>query len=185
MLLVEAWLILIMKLPEVEERLHAELSAVLGGTLPTLEHLPLLPYTAMVLQESLRLYPPIWILSRKAIADDERGGLLIPQGSMVILSPYATHRHPEFWEQPEVFNPEHFTPERVAARPHFAHFPFGGGPRLCIGNNFALMEAQLVLATVAQRYRLRLVPGHPVVPEAKITLRPRYGMPMTLQRVRQ
>lgn len=165
------------------EHLHAEIATVLGGNTPTLEHLPRLPYTAMVLQESLRLYPPIWVLSRKAIADDELGGFLIPQGSMVILSPYATQRHPEFWEQPEVFNPERFTPERVAARPHFAHFPFGGGPRLCIGNNFALMEAQLVLATVAQRYRLRLVPGHPVVPEAKITLRPRYGMPMTLQRV--
>lgn len=169
--------------PEVEEQLHAELDAVLSGTLPTVEHLPRLPYTAMVLQEAMRLYPPIWVLSRKAIADDELGGFFIPQGSMVILSPYATHRHPEFWEQPEVFDPQRFTPERVAARPHYAHFPFGGGPRLCIGNNFALMEAQLVLATVARRYRLRMVPDHPVLPEAKITLRPRYGMPMTLQRV--
>jgi cytochrome P450 len=137
----------------------------------------------MVLQEALRLYPPIWVLSRKAIADDELGGFSIPQGSMVILSPYATHHHPALWGQPEVFDPERFTPERVATRPHYAHFPFGGGPRLCIGSNFALMEAQLVLATVAQRYRLRLAAGHPVVPEAKITLRPRYGMPMTLQRI--
>jgi len=171
--------------PEIEGRLHDELAAVLDGNSPTIEHLPHLTYTSMVLQEALRLYPPIWVLSRKAISDDELGGFPIPQGSMVILSPYATHRHPAFWEQPEVFDPERFTPERVAARPHYAHFPFGGGPRLCIGSNFALMEAQLVLATVAQHYRLRLAPGHPVVPEAKITLRPRYGMPMMLQRVKQ
>jgi cytochrome P450 len=169
--------------PEIESRLHDELATVLGGNSPTIEHLPSLTYTSMVLHEALRLYPPVWVLSRKAIADDELGGFPIPQGSMVILSPYATHRHPAFWEKPEVFDPERFTPERVAARPHYAHFPFGGGPRLCIGSNFALMEAQLVLATVAQHYRLRLAPGHPVVPEAKITLRPRYGMPMNLQRV--
>lgn len=169
--------------PEVESRLHAELSSVLGGKAPTVEQLPNLPYTAMVLQEVLRLYPPVWILSRKALADDELGGMSIPQGSMVIVSPYATHRHPAFWEQPEVFDPERFTPERVAARHHYAHFPFGGGPRKCIGNSFALMEAQIVLATVAQHYRLRLAPDAMVVPEAKITLRPRYGMPMTLERV--
>lgn len=167
--------------PEVENRLHSELATVLGGNAPTVEQLPDLTYTWMVLQEALRLYPPAWILSRKALADDELGGYHIPQGSMVILSPYATHRHPDFWEQPEVFDPERFTPERVAARPHYAHFPFGGGPRLCIGSNFALMEAQLILATVSQRYQLRLMPDHPVVPEAKITLRPRYGMPMTVQ----
>jgi cytochrome P450 len=173
---------LLSQYPEVESRLHDELERVLGGTPPTLEHLPQLTYTSMVIQEAMRLYPPIWVLSRKALADDELGGFHIPKGSMVILSPYATHRHPEFWGQPEVFDPERFTPERVAARPHYAYFPFGGGPRLCIGSNFALMEAQLVLAAVAQRYSLRLVPGHPVVPEAKITLRPRYGMPMTLRR---
>jgi cytochrome P450 len=167
--------------PEVENRLHSELATVLGGNTPTVEQLPDLTYTWMVLQEALRLYPPAWILSRKALADDELGGYHIPQGSMVILSPYATHRHPDFWEQPEVFDPERFTPERVAARPHYAHFPFGGGPRLCIGSNFALMEAQLILATVSQRYQLRLMPDHPVVPEAKITLRPRYGMPMMVQ----
>lgn len=166
--------------PDIESRLHEELEAVLGGNAPTLEHLPQLTYTSMVIQEAMRLYPPIWVLSRKALADDELGGFRIPQGSMVILSPYATHHHTAFWDQPEVFDPERFTPDRVVARPHYAYFPFGGGPRLCIGSNFAMMEAQLVLATVAQRYRLRLVPGHPVVPEAKITLRPRYGIPMTL-----
>lgn len=168
---------------EAEDCLHAELVTVLGGAEPTLERLPQLSYTAMVVQEALRLYPPIWVLSRKALADDELGGYHIPQGSMVILSPYATHRHPAFWEQPEVFDPERFTPEHVAARPHFAHFPFGGGPRQCIGASFALMEMQAVLATVAQRFRLRLAPGALVSPEAKITLRPRYGMPMTLERM--
>jgi cytochrome P450 len=169
--------------PAVESKLHAELATVLGGKPPTVDQLAELPYTSMVLQEALRLYPPAWILSRKALADDELGGFFIPQGSMVIISPYATHRHPAYWEDPEVFDPERFTPERVAARHHYAYYPFGGGPRLCIGSNFAMMEAQLVLATIAQRYRLILTPGYPVVPEAKITLRPRYGMHMTLQGV--
>jgi cytochrome P450 len=169
--------------PEIESRLHAELRTGLGGNAPTVEQLPTLPYSAMVLQEALRLYPPVWILSRKALADDELGGCSIPKGSMVIVSPFATHRHPGFWEQPEVFDPERFTADRVAARHHFAHVPFGGGPRKCIGSSFALMEAQLVLATVAQHYRLRLIPGALVAPEAKITLRPRYGMPMSLERI--
>jgi cytochrome P450 len=180
--LIWAWYLLSQH-PDVENKLHAELATVLGGKAPTVDQLPQLTYTTMVLQETLRLYPPAWILSRKALADDELSGFFIPQGSMVIVSPYATHRHPAFWEEPEAFDPERFTPERVAARHHYAYCPFGGGPRLCIGSNFAMMEAQLVLATVAQRYRLSLTPGHPVVPEAKITLRPRYGMHMAVQRV--
>src|SRR6266700_2650341 len=112
--------------------------------------------------------------------EDEIGGYFIPANSMIVLSPYMTHRHPAFWENPEVFAPERFTPERAASRPLYAYFPFGGGPRTCIGSNFALMEMQLILATVAQRYRLRLVPGHQVEPEALLSLRPRYGLPMTL-----
>ncbi len=166
--------------PHVERRLYAELNEVLGGELPALERLPELPYTRMVLEETLRLYPPAWVFSRKAIAEDEIGGYHIPANSMIWLSPYTTHRHPAFWEQPEVFDPERFTPERSAGRPHYAYFPFGGGPRQCIGNNFAMMEAQLILATVAQRYRLHLVPGHPVEPQALVTLRPRYGLQMTV-----
>jgi cytochrome P450 len=98
----------------------------------------------------------------------------------MFVSAYCTHRHPAFWEEPEAFDPERFTPERSAGRPRFAYIPFGGGPRQCIGNTFAMMEAQLVLATVAQRYCLRLVPGHPVEPQVLLTLRPRYGLPMTL-----
>ena len=136
-----------------------------------------------VTQEVLRLYPPAWIFGRKAIADDEIGGYVIPAGSMIVLSPYMTHRHPAFWEHAEVFDPKRFAPDQAAGRPRYAYFPFGGGPRVCIGNNFALMETQLVLATIAQHYQLRLVPGHPVEPEAFLSLRPRSGLPMTLHRI--
>ena len=179
--LVWTWYLL-SQYPEVEHRLHSELDIVLGGDQPTVEHLAELPYTRMVIEEALRLYPPAWIFGRKAIADDEIGGYSIPANSIIVLSPYVTHRHPALWEHPEVFDPERFTPERSAGRPHFAYFPFGGGPRMCIGNNFALMEMQLILATIAQRYKLRLVPGHPVEPEAFLSLRPRYSLPMTLHR---
>jgi cytochrome P450 len=167
--------------PEVEQRLHAELETVLGGHPPTVEQLADLPYTLMVIQETMRLYSPVFGLTRHAIHDDSIGGYHIPANSLIFVSQYCTHRHPEFWENPEVFDPERFTPERSAGRPRFAYFPFGGGPRQCIGNTFALMEAQMVLATVAQRYRLRLVSGHPVEPQVSIAMRPRYGLPMTLQ----
>jgi cytochrome P450 len=166
--------------PEVEERLHAELDTVLGGQVPTVEQLNDLPYTRMVIQEALRLYPPVFGMTRHTIADDEIGGYHVPANSIIFLSPYYTHRHPAFWEEPERFDPERFTPERSAGRPRFAYFPFGGGLRRCIGNAFALMEAQLVLATVAQRYHLRLLPNHPVEPQVLFTVRPRYGLPMTL-----
>lgn len=166
--------------PEVERRLHNELDEVLDGHIPTVDHLARLPYTRMVLEETLRLYPPAWIFGRKAIVSDEIGGYFIPANSMIVLSPYLTHRHPAFWQDPETFDPERFTPERSASRAHYAYFPFGGGPRMCIGSNFALMEAQLVLATIAQHYQLHLVPGHSVEPEALLSLRPRHGLPMTL-----
>ncbi len=166
--------------PECEKLLHAEVDAVLGGRLPTVEDLPMLPYGSMVIEEAMRLYPPAWSFSRNAIAEDELGGYHIPAGSVILLCPYTTHRHPAFWEQPEVFDPLRFTPERVASRPHYAYFPFGGGPRQCIGNAFAMMEAHLILATVSQRYRLCLGTGVQVEPEPLITLRPRGGMPMLL-----
>lgn len=129
----------------------------------------------------MRLYPPAIGFNRKALADDEVGGYTVPARTLIWLSPYATHRHPDFWENPEEFDPERFSPERSTGRQHFAYFPFGGGPRLCIGSNFAMMEAQLILATVAQRYRLRLMPGHRVEPEVLLTMRPRNGLPMLLQ----
>jgi cytochrome P450 len=134
----------------------------------------------MVIQEALRLYPPAFGFTRFAVNEDEIDGYPVPAKSVVFLSAYCTHRHPAFWEEPEVFDPQRFTPERSAARPRFAYFPFGGGPRQCIGNNFAMMEAQLVLATVAQSYTLRMIPGHPVEPKVFLTMRPRYGLPMTL-----
>ncbi|TME06375.1 MAG: cytochrome P450 [Chloroflexi bacterium] len=170
--------------PVVERKLQAELASVLGGRAPSLTDLANLPYTRMIIDEALRLYPPAPGISRKAVADDEIGGYTIPAGSEIAVSQYVTHRHPDFWDRPEAFDPERFLPERSAQRPHFAYFPFGGGPRLCIGNAFALMEAHLILATIAQRYQLRLVPGHPVVPEPLVTLRPRFGLMMTLQKLK-
>ncbi len=164
-----------------DQQVRDEVMTLLGHP-PTVEHLADLTYTHMVIEETLRLYPPAWVFGRKAIAGDEIGGYSIPANSIIVLSPYMTHRHPAFWENPDVFDPERFTPERSAGRPHYAYFPFGGGPRICIGINFALMEMQLILATVAQRYTLRLVPGHLVEPEALLSLRPRFGLPVTLQR---
>jgi cytochrome P450 len=166
--------------PEAENKLHDEIAGVLGERAPNGLDLPRLPYTRMVIEESMRLYPPAWAISRNTIGDDEIGGYRVPRKTSIIISSFVTHRHPAFWEAPERFDPERFSPERSAGRPNFAYLPFGGGPRICIGNGFAMTEAQLVVATVAQRYRLRLVPGHPVELHPLITLRPRHGMRMTL-----
>jgi len=167
--------------PAVEQQLHAELDAVLAGRLPTVEDLPSLPYTRMVMEETLRLYPPAWAIGRQSTIEDELRGYYIPRNAPLLISPYVTHRHPEFWEAPERFDPQRFTPDQVASRPRFAYFPFGGGPRICIGNNFALMEGHLLLAVFASRYRLRPAPGHPIVPEPTITLRPKYGLRMMIE----
>jgi cytochrome P450 len=166
--------------PEAEAKLHAEVASVLAGRTPTAQDLPKLPYTWMVLQEALRLYPPAWSLLRQLREDDEIRGYCLPARATVVMSQYVTHRHPDFWEDPERFDPERFAPERTAGRLPFAYFPFGEGQRMCIGNNFAMMESQLILATVAQRYWLRLVPGHPIEPQALITLRSRQGVLVTL-----
>jgi cytochrome P450 len=165
---------------EVDEKLRGELARVLGGRTPAVADLPALAYTKMVFDEVLRLYPPAWGLPREAKEDDRIGGYRIHAKSPVVVSQYVTHRHPEFWDEPERFDPERFTPERVAARPKFAYFPFGGGSRQCIGNNFALMEAQLVLATVAQHFRPRLAAGQAVEEDPTFTLRPRGGVWVTL-----
>jgi cytochrome P450 len=158
--------------PEVEARLHAEVDGVLPGGTVTADHLPALAYTRMVVDEAMRLYPPVWIYVRDAAVDDELGGYTIPAGSMIVLSQYLTHRHPELWDRPEAFDPERFTPERSADRHRFAYFPFGGGPRVCIGNSFALQEAVTVLAMTARRFQLRPLPGSAVQPKMVGTLRP-------------
>lgn len=166
--------------PAIARNLTDELDEVLDGCPPTVDDLPALEYTEMVLQESMRLYPPVWFFNRTAIEDDEIGGYLVPAGSIVTLSPYTMHRHPAFWQNPEGFDPERFAPKRVEKRHRYAYIPFGGGPRYCIGNGFAMMEAKFVLAMVAQRYRLALAPGQPVEPEPLVTLRPRHELKMRL-----
>jgi cytochrome P450 len=170
--------------PDVETQLQAELERVLAGRVPSVEDLPSLSYTRMVIEESMRLYPPAWALGRQTVQDEEIGGYPIPANSPIIILPYVTHRHPEFWDEPDRFEPERFLPERVAGRPRFAYFPFGGGQRLCIGSHLAMMEAQLILATLAQRYSVSLVPGHPVELGPLVTLRPKHGILATLS-VRQ
>lgn len=176
-----AWaLYLLSEHPIVEDRLHAELSRVLGRRLPTLQDLPNLRYSRMILQETLRLYPPGWFLVRKAVTKDQVGGYPIPAGTPVVVSPYTMHRDPAYWEKPEQFDPERFTPGLSESRPLYAYLPFGGGKHLCIGNHLAMLEGQLVLATVAQRYVLRLSTGQSVEPNPLLTLRPKYGLMMTL-----
>jgi enediyne biosynthesis protein E7 len=175
-------LVLLSQHPDIEARLREEYQQVLGGRAPQVEDLPQLKLSRMVLEESMRLYPPAWAFARSAINEDEIGGYTIPRGAYVLLFPATTHRHPDFWEQPDVFDPERFAPSRSDGRHRFAYFPFGGGPRLCIGNQFALTEAQLILATILPRYQFRLLPGANVVPEPLITLRPRGGLLMTLHR---
>jgi cytochrome P450 len=172
---------LLAKHPAIENKLRAEISDVLAGRIPTFVDLPHLKYTLMVFQEAMRLYPPAWAISRSAIETDEIGGYRVPARSEILLLPYITHRHPEYWEKPEEFYPEHFLPEKIAARPRLAYFPFGGGPRQCIGKNFALMEAQLIIATIMQKYRLQLVDEREIEPETSVTLRPRGGVIMKLR----
>jgi cytochrome P450 len=164
--------------PDVRERLEVEVDAVLGDRKPAFEDLPKLSYANKVLQESLRLYPPAWGLARWCHEADEVGGYYVAPNTSVTLSPFLTHRHPDFWPEPERFDPERFAPEQEKGRPRFAYIPFGGGPRLCIGNQFAMTEAMLILATIVQRYRLELVPGHQVSIDPQITLRPKGGLPM-------
>ena len=173
---------LLEKNQEVEAKLHAELDSVLGGKLPTVDDLPRLRYTEMLLHESMRLFPPAWIMGRRALNPYPLGSYIVPAGGTVLISQYVTHHDPRFFPDPFRFDPERWTPEARAARPKFSYFPFGGGPHLCIGEPFSWMEITLVVATLAQKWRLRLAPGYE--PELKpiIVLRPRGGIPMTLER---
>jgi cytochrome P450 len=167
--------------PDVEAKLHKELDTVLNGRFPTLDDLRNLPYTAQVIKESMRLYPPAWILNgRVAIEDVEIGGYTIPKGSIIFISPYVMHRLPQYFPDPEQFDPDRWTPEMEKELPKFAYIPFGGGARVCIGNVFAQMEAQLILATIAQQYSLRLQPNFEVVKNPQITMSPLNGLLMQL-----
>jgi cytochrome P450 len=166
--------------PAEEAKLHAELAAVLGGRAPNSEDLSKLTYTRMVIEESMRLYPPVHTIGREALADDTLAGRRVPKGSAVLIAPWVLHRHRKLWHDPGRFDPERFSAEQTAARARFTYLPFGGGRRICIGAAFATAEATILLAAVAQRYRLRLVPGHSVEPQGLITLRARHGMRMVL-----
>src|SRR3984957_944941 len=166
--------------PQEESKLHAELDSVLGGRVPSHEHLNKLTYTRMVVEESMRIYPPVHTIGREAIGADTLAGRPIAKGSTILIAPWLLHRHVKLWENPGRFDPERFSPERAAARPRFSYLPFGGGKRICIGAAFALAEAIVLLAALAQHYRLQLVPGHPVEPQGLITLRARHGMKMLL-----
>jgi cytochrome P450 len=165
--------------PSLGRTLRDELERELRGN-PSLADLPRLKLTRAVIEEALRLYPPAWLISRSVTEDDEIGGFHIPARSIVFVCPFIVHRDARVWENPEGFDPDRFQPERAASIPRGAYFPFGAGPRQCIGASFASMEAQLVLATLWRRFRLDLVPGRPIEPEPSITLRPRHGMPMTV-----
>lgn len=164
---------LLSKHPDVRDRLREEVDRVLSGRVPQLADMTQLQLTRRVIEESMRLYPPVWALSKEALAEDEVGGYHIPAGSLILMMQYLTHRMPEFWPNPERFDPDRFLPEAVTRRHRFAYFPFGGGPHLCVGLEFAMQEAIVVLAMTMQRYDVDLLAGHVVVPDPIFTLRPR------------
>jgi cytochrome P450 len=167
--------------PAEEAKLHTEIKTVLNGRLPRHEDLAKLTYTRMIIEEAMRLYPPAHTIARTPLADDEICNLRIPKGSAVLISPWVLHRHRRLWERPDAFEPTRFAPERAATRPRFSYLPFGAGPRICLGLAFAMTETMLMLAAIAQRYSLRLAPGHKVEPQGLITLRARYGLKMTIR----
>jgi cytochrome P450 len=168
--------------PEVEAKLHDEIDTVLGGNLPTAEDVGRLIYTEMVFAESMRLYPPAWILGRRVLNDYEVGDYVVPSGAIILMSPWVMHHDPRFYPEPFEFDPERWTPNARESRPKFAYFPFGGGPRVCIGEPFAWMEGVLLIATIAQEWKMRLAPDQRVQTKPMITLRAKYGMRMVLQK---
>ena len=170
--------------PEVEAKLHAEVDDVLGDRPPTIGDLPRLTYAEQVVTETLRVYPTVWILGREAVEPCEVGGYRVEVGTTVFMSQWVIHRDGRFFEDPTAFRPERWADGLARRLPRHAYFPFGGGPRLCIGNGFAIMEAVLLLAAIARRYRLALAPGAAVRPWATMTLRPDGGVPVILSRRR-
>jgi cytochrome P450 len=169
--------------PQVWDRLHAEVVEVLGDRLPTYEDIPRLKYTSMVLQEVMRLYPPVWILPRQAREPDEIGGYHVPAGADVLICPYTLHRHPGLWTEPDRFDPDRFDTGHASGRARYAYIPFGAGPRVCIGSGLGLLEATIVTACVVRELRLATVPGYEVRAEPMLTLRVRGGLPMTVRSV--
>ena len=170
--------------PEVEAKLVEELQSILDGRDPTFADLPRLRYTDMVVKEAMRLYPPVWALARVANTDSEIGGYPIPKGSVTIISQWVMHRNPRYFDSPELFNPDRWADGLAQRLPTYAYFPFGGGPRVCIGKSFAQMEAVLLLATIAQKFRFTLVPGQDITPRPAFTLRPRQGIRMLVSEQR-
>ena len=162
--------------PEVEKRLRDEVALVLGGRTPIFADLPKLTYMNQVVSEVLRLYPAAYLFAREAVTDDVLDGYPIAQGTLIFITPFITHRDPKYWNDPEKFDPERFTPENVSNRPRPVYYPFGEGPHLCIGNNFALMEMQLILAASLQQFKLTLDPNQKIAFKPEATLRPKYGM---------
>ncbi len=169
--------------PEVGEKMRAEAFEVLGDGPPAYEDLRRLTYTTQVIQETMRLHPPVWILPRRSLEPDNVEGYDIPAGADVLICPYTLHRHPDFWDEPEKFDPDRFGADHAATRHPYAYIPFGGGPRFCIGSNLGMMEAVFVAAMTAREFRLEMRPGHRVVEEAMLSLRARGGLPMIIHRV--
>jgi cytochrome P450 len=176
-----AWYALSQNL-EIAERLHAEVDSVIGDRPPTLDDLRKMPFALQVIKETLRLYPPVPIYARDAIADDEIDGVFIPAGSPVLLIPYCTHRHPDFWDEPEKFDPDRWTPENEKAQHPYAYHPFAAGQRICIGNNFSLFEAHIMLTMLARRFAPRLQQGHRPQIDMAGTLISKNGLPMYIKR---
>ena len=168
--------------PEAEQKLHSELDRVLGGRVPTFADLSALPYTEAVIKESMRLYPPAWSLARTVIADVELAGYKVPKGSNIVMSQWIMHRHPAYFSDPDTFIHDRWLGDKLRKLPRFVYFPFGGGPRQCIGAAFAQMEATILLATIAQRFHFHAAPDHSVVPVPSFTLRPKNGIRMTMEK---
>ena len=178
-----AWtLYLLATHPEVEARLNDELASHLGGAPATASDLPHIPYLKRVVQESMRIYPPVWAFARRSERAVEFDGYELPANAYVGVVVYALHRNPEYWPDPERFEPDRFEPTRSQGRHSYSYLPFAAGPRTCIGAGMAMLEVQLILAQVVQRFEVRVVPDHPIETSAKVTLKPRHGLPITLRR---
>jgi len=176
-------LVLLAQHPEAADRVRQEIASTAGAAPLSFAALQRMPYLARVFHESLRLFPPAWAFARSAIHADTLGPYRIPAGALVVISPFVTHRAPQFWERPYAFDPDRFLPEQAAARPKFAYFPFGGGPRQCIGMGVAMMEAPLILASILQRFDVRLASAGAVRPSPRISLRPEGTVWMNLREI--